>query len=87
VSTADTARALGLGAGTGRNAPLTRTLDRACTFGLVRRTAPDAVDVRTHLPRLNARQLHRLPDVLRDAHDRWLTQHAPDVPPSGPRVA
>lgn len=87
VPAAETARALGLGAGTGRNAPLARTIDRACTFGLARRTAPDALEVRTHLPRLNPRQLHRLPGVLRDAHDHWLLRHAPDVPPDGPRAA
>lgn len=78
VSLADTAGALGLGGGTGRNAPVNRTIDRACTFGLARRVGDDQLEVRTHLPRLNRRQLDRLPDVVRRAHDSWLLRHAPD---------
>ena len=57
VSATDTARALGLGTGTGRNGALHRTIDRACTFGLARRVSDGELHVRTHLPQLNARQL------------------------------
>lgn len=74
VPVVDTARALGLGSGTGRNAPIMRTIDRACTFGLARRSAPDEVAVRTHLPELHRRQLDRLPIALQRTHRRWLEQ-------------
>ena len=50
ISLPDTARAIGLGAGTGRSAPINRTIDRCCMFGLMRRRDAGAVDVRTHLP-------------------------------------
>jgi len=75
VSVVDTAKALGLGAGTGRNAPIMRTIDRACTFGLARVGAPRDVAVRTHLPELQRRQLERLPLALQRTHQRWLQQH------------
>lgn len=82
VALADTGRALGLGAGTGRASPVNRTIDRACTFGLARRRTVDHLEVRTHLPPLNARQLERLPAVLRRAHVDWAIQAAPDHPPA-----
>lgn len=87
VPVADTARALGLGTGNGRNSPLLRTVDRACTFGLARRPEVERVDLRTHLPRLDERRLRRLPDVLREAHDRWELQNVAGHGPSGPRAA
>jgi hypothetical protein len=88
IDLADTARALGLGAGTGRNAPITRTIERACMFGLARRPAEDRLEIRTHLPRLNPRQLQRLPDVLQRTHEAWVRQHPlPAAGPDGPRAA
>lgn len=86
VSVADTARALGLGSGRGRNAPLNRTIHRACTFGLARRRGPDRVEVRTHLPLLTARHVAQLPPVLRTAHADWLRARATRGP-DGPRAA
>ena len=71
VSLADTARALGLGTGTGRQGPLQRTIDRACTFGLARQISASELHVRTHLPTLNSRQLGRLPTVVRRSHSSW----------------
>ena len=78
VDLAETARALGLGRGTGRNAPLQRSIDRACTFGLARRVAPapasgslPVVEVRLHLPHLAPHQLARLPESVRRSHDAW----------------
>lgn len=73
MSAPDTARALGLGTGTGRNGPLNRTIDRACTFHLVRRTGPEEIDVRLHLPTLSRRQLSRLPVSVRNTHREWLS--------------
>ena len=82
VDVAETAGALGLGHGTGRNAPLQRTVDRACNFGLARRrpsdrdaTALPVVEVRLHLPGLAAHQLARLPESVRRSHDGWNDVH------------
>ena len=58
---ADTARAIGLGGGTGQQAPINRTIDRACTFNMARRTSPEQLEVRLHMPTLTSRQLSRLP--------------------------
>ena len=80
VDVAETARALGLGAGTGRNAPLTRSLDRACAFGLARRRPDGSVEVRTHLPPLARRQVARLPASVRRALEEWPPQGAPAAP-------
>lgn len=71
IQLADTARALGLGAGTGRNSMIVRSLDRMVQFGAAHRDG-DVVEVRTHLPELSARQLRRLPPAVQQAHRRWL---------------
>ncbi|MFM7067910.1 MAG: hypothetical protein ACKOYM_00470, partial [Actinomycetes bacterium] len=72
VDTRETAIALGLGAGLGRNAPLFRSIDRACTFGLARRLDAESLEVRTHLPDLPARHLARLPEAVRRSHHEWV---------------
>lgn len=85
ISIPDTARAMGLGTGTGRNGPLNRTIDRACTFHLVRRPARGEIDVRLHVPSLTRRQLSRLPLSIRNSHRDWMSAH-PELdrhPPSG----
>ncbi len=83
LAPADTARAIGLSGGMGRNAPMARTLERACMFGLMRRRTPESLEVRTHLPLLNARQLRRLPLAVRSSHQHWLaTEHRPHTPPA-----
>jgi hypothetical protein len=83
ISLADTARAIGLGAGVGRQSPINRTIDRACLFNTMRRVATDEVQVRTHLPLLNARQLSRLPLAVRNSHALWLA-HQDETGPSAP---
>lgn len=75
VDLGDTARALGLSTATGRNAPMPRTLDRACMFSVMRRVGEAEYDARTHLPRLTQRQLNRLPAVVRSSHRVWLEHH------------
>lgn len=75
LSVRDTARAIGIGTGTGRNGPLNRTLDRICTFHLARRTALDEIEVRLHLPSLTGRQLSRLPLSVQNAHEDWIARH------------
>ncbi len=91
VQLADTARALGLGAGTGRNSMIVRSLDRMVQFGAARRNG-DVVEVRTHLPELSARQLRRLPPAVQRGHRQWLDDqlnplsdpHRPMPTPSTP---
>ncbi len=68
----DTARALGLGGGTGGQSPIVRTIDRCCVFNVMRRTGPVQLEVRTHLPVLTRRQLERLPLSIRRSHDAFL---------------
>lgn len=75
VDADETARAIGLGTGTGRNAPLQRSLDRACRFSTMRRSTDGGFEVRTHLPRLSARQLSRLPGSVQATHAAWLARH------------
>jgi hypothetical protein len=72
IDLADTAKAIGLGGGTGRQSPIARTIDRACMFRTMRVTAPGQLEVRTHLPKLTPRQLERLPLSVRASHDSWL---------------
>jgi hypothetical protein len=72
INLADTARALGLGEGTGRNSMVVRTVDRTCQFGVAQLHGRDRLAVRTHVAPLNARQLKRLPLALQRAHDHWM---------------
>ena len=67
VGVADLARSLGLGRGTGRNAPVARAIDRLGHFGLARRTG-GGVMVRTHVPDLPEHLSRRLPRWLREEH-------------------
>lgn len=82
IAPSDTARAIGLSGGLGPNAPMSRTLERACLFGLMRRPEPHELHMRTHLPLLTPRQLRRLPLAVRASHQHWLTQHRPSRPPA-----
>ena len=86
ISLADTARAIGLGGGTGRQSPITRTIDRACLFSTMLRVSESELHVRTHLPRLTPRQLSRLPLAVRNSHGPWLAANAP-AGPSSPHAA
>jgi hypothetical protein len=86
IALADTARAIGLGGGTGRQAPINRTLDRACTFTMMRRTGPGEIQVRTHVPRVSERQLARLPLAVCTSHESWLA-HPATQGPGAPRAA
>jgi hypothetical protein len=71
VALEELALSLGLGHGTGRNAPVVRTLDRLVGFG-VARIAWDAYAVRATIPALTARQVRRLPRYLAERHDHDL---------------
>ncbi len=71
---AETARALGLGDRTGRNAPFRRALSRLCIFELARAQGPAELAVRTSIPPLALRHASRLPDPLQQSHRRWLAE-------------
>jgi len=84
VQLADTAKALGLGAGTGRNSMIVRSIERMVQFGAARRDG-DVVEVRTHLPDLSPRQLRRLPPAVQRAHRQWVDERLnPPVDPHRP---
>jgi hypothetical protein len=67
----DTAKALGLGNKGGRHSPFMRALGRVCQFDLGQLQDEGTLAVRRKLPPLNRRQVEHLPDMLRDAHQRW----------------
>jgi hypothetical protein len=71
VSLEDFAAALGLGHGTGRNAPVIRTLERLVHFGLAR-WQHHALEVREAVPTLTERHLRRLPPMSPAAHHHVL---------------
>lgn len=77
----DTARALGLGKGRGRNAPFARAIRRTTDFGLARHDGKAALGVRRHVPPLTAGQIRRLPAGLQAEHTAWISR-----PPSPPSV-
>lgn len=84
VDVIEFAQELGIGHRGGRNSPLWRALDRAGYFGLVRRNGPVVV-MRRYLPPLTARQIERLPDHLRRAHQNWMSRQLASGP--GPHTS
>jgi hypothetical protein len=70
------ATALGLGRRPGAAGVFPRTLARCCQFGASRFVTPTTLAVRRRMPPLTRRQVGRLPDKLREDHDRWV-----DKPP------
>jgi hypothetical protein len=67
---ADTAREIGLGDKCGRHSPFVRAIARCCQFEMAR-AAGRGIEVRRKLPPLTRRQVVRLPDGLRQAHEAW----------------
>lgn len=67
---ADTARELGLGDKRGRHSPFVRALYRTVQFDMAQE-ADGGLAVRRFLPPLNRRQIVRLPEPLRAAHEAW----------------
>lgn len=69
VPLTDLAQELGLGGGTGRNAPMVRTLARLVVFQMAQiDESRDAVAVLRRVPPLALRHLRRLPDHLVERH-------------------
>lgn len=77
VELTELAAALGLGTGTGRNAPVVRTLGRLVTFGMARRQDDSTVAVRRRVPPLVQPQVRRLTVALQRAHEQLLAAHQP----------
>jgi len=69
------ARALGLGAGTGHNAPVCRTLRRLSVFGLARFVDDSTYVVRRRIPPASSSQLRRLSPELQRVHAALLARH------------
>jgi hypothetical protein len=67
LNLATLSREIGLGAGTGRNSPIVRTLARLVDFHLAE-IIDDRLGVYTSLPPLTRRQTARLPDHLAQRH-------------------
>ena len=79
----ETAQALGLGAGTGRNSVIRRTIQRAVRYDLAQQRPGDVLAVRRRLAPLALRHLRRLPDSLQRDHEAWLAAHRPRRPTPG----
>lgn len=79
VALSDLAHELGLGGGTGRNAPLVRTLARIVVFEMARiDESRQALAVRRVLPPLALRHVRRLPAHLAERHQTdLLTRKSP----------
>jgi len=71
---AETARSLGLGDRMGKNSPFRRALARLSTFELARSHGTGGLAVRTRIPPLPLRHLHRLPESLQQSHRGWLAE-------------
>jgi hypothetical protein len=86
IDITDLAVSLGLGAGLGRNAPITRTLGRMVMFGAALHSG-DTLAVRRALPDVPERMTRGLSYTARLAHQRWahFEQEAatpPEITPS-----
>ena len=78
LDVADFAHALGLGAGTARNAPVCRTLRRLAIFGLARFVDESTYAVRRRIPPASSSQLRRLSSELQRIHTALLARHDAD---------
>ena len=70
LNLAETAAALGLTFQAGKVSPFVRSLQRCVMFGAAR-VSTYGIEVRRFMPPLNARNLSRLPEHLRQAHAEW----------------
>lgn len=79
VRSEELARSLGLGAGTARNSPMARTLDRVVRFRLADWSQPGELDVYTEVPPVPERHLARVPSWTRALHDQLLGRHLDEL--------
>jgi hypothetical protein len=67
----ETARALGLAYTRGATSPFGRALQRCVLFGVAHELG-GGLAVRRRVPPVSARQLGRMPETLRSAHEGWM---------------
>ena len=72
IEVGELAHWLGLGSGTGRNAPVRRAIGRLVVFGLGTWQAEDTLAVRRRVPPLSLSQVSRLRPSVQAAHRRLL---------------
>jgi len=75
VDAVELAHSLGIGTGTGRHAPLVRTIGRLVVFGLARWDDDATLAVLRKAPPLAARHLRRLSPRLRHVHATLVARH------------
>lgn len=68
------AKAMGLSFSPSRSSPFSKALQRCTMFGLAHQTS-DGFAVRRRVPTVAHRHLRRMPDSVRDEHDRWESAH------------
>lgn len=76
---------LGLGTKMSANAPLRRCLARLVDFEFAVHDDVASLLVRRHLPPIHPKQARRLPDPLRDDHERWTALERSHPPHEGIR--
>lgn len=79
-------RSLGIG-GTGQQSAIRRTVDRLVQFRFASWSAPGELDVYTEVPPLGPRQLDRVPESTRGAHESLLATHLDALAAPPPRTA
>lgn len=77
VELAELARAIGLGTGTGHNAPISRTINRLVSFDFAAKWGESTLAVRRKVGPLSARQVARLSPQLAQVHHRLVAGHRP----------
>jgi hypothetical protein len=76
----ETALAIGLASGRHRGAVFTRTVERLVRFNMARTVNGHTLAVRRHIPPITTRQVERLPESLRAAHQSWEQELAAATP-------
>lgn len=77
LDVAGTANELGIGNRAGQNSPFLRSLQRCCRFGAADLVDESTLRVRRKLPPLTRAQIERLPESLRESHERWIRRASP----------
>lgn len=80
IGTSELSQSLGLGGGVGEHSRLVNTLQRLVRFGLATPAVAGAgLDVYRQVAPLTPRQLARLPEWTRDAHERLFGAHLEQI--------